>query len=223
MRCLLRTFIAAGILLAIAATPVDAGATASKRRHARLTRVYLAPARPPARVDAPCPEADTTADSTTAAAFAGAIMCLVNQERAHYGMGALVARPLLGQVGLRHASAMVTQDFFGHVEPGGVSYRQRVFRAGYFRPPAVGFVAGENIAWTAGYLATPRTVVTEWMGSPSHRAEILDRRFRETGVGVVMASPPSMSRDRVAGATAAMEFGALTYGSARAARSSRRP
>jgi uncharacterized protein YkwD len=221
MRCLLRTSIAVGILLAVAATPATAAASTRKHRHARVTRVYFAPARPAVRLDAPCPAADANADAINATTFAGAVMCLVNQERAHYGLGALVARPLLGEVGLRHAYAMVSEDFFGHVEPGGLSYRRRIFHAGYFRRPAVGFIAGENIAWTAGDMATPGTIVDGWMNSPSHRAEILDRRFREAGVGVVMGSPPSLTEHHVAGATAAMEFGALTYASARLARNLR--
>jgi uncharacterized protein YkwD len=56
------------------------------------------------------------------------------------------------------------------------------------------------------------------MHSPPHRAQILDRRYREAGVGVVMASPSSLNVEGLPGVTAAMEFGALTYASARLAR-----
>jgi uncharacterized protein YkwD len=212
----LRTSIATGILVALVAAPVADG-----RPHKRVLRSFLAPARAPARVDVPCANADRNAADATAPMFAGALLCLVNQERARHGLGALSARPLLGAVALRHANSMVVNDFFGHSDPGDVSYRERIRRAGYFRRPAVGFLAGENIAWTAGFMATPQTILEGWMVSPSHRREILDSRYRETGVGVVLASPPSLNRDHLAGATAAMEFGALSYASARVARSLR--
>jgi uncharacterized protein YkwD len=218
MRCLLRTSIAATILVAAAAATSATAAAHRSGHHARVLRSFLAPPRPPARLDIRCPGATVNAEDATALGFAGSVMCLVNQERARHGLGALVVRPLLGAVGLRHANAMVVEDFFGHAEPGGLSYRARIFQAGYWRRPAVGFLAGENIAWTAGYMATPRAIVEGWMKSPSHRAQILDWRFREAGVGVVMASPPSLNARHLAGATAAMEFGALTYSTARAAR-----
>ena len=220
MRSLLRTSILVVTVVAtVASAGAGAAAAASRKGHrARVVRSFLTPPRPPARLDVPCPGATVNADDGTAVGFAASVMCLVNQERARHGLGALAARPLLGAVGLRHANAMVVEDFFAHAEPGGLSYRARIFRAGYWRPPAVGFIAGENIAWTAGYRATPQALVAGWMHSPSHRAEILDWRYREAGVGVVMSSPPSLNVHDLGGATAAMEFGALTYRTARAAR-----
>ena len=43
------------------------------------------------------------------------------------------------------------------------------------------YSVGENLAWvTVG--VTPRQVVKAWLASPAHRANLLDRRFRDTGV-----------------------------------------
>jgi uncharacterized protein YkwD len=42
--------------------------------------------------------------------------------------------------------------------------------------------AGENIAY--GY-RTPSDVVTGWMNSPGHRANILNGSFKQIGVGYV--------------------------------------
>ena len=44
--------------------------------------------------------------------------------------------------------------------------------------------AGENIAM--GY-STPQAVVTGWMNSPGHRANILNGAFTEIGVGYVQS------------------------------------
>jgi uncharacterized protein YkwD len=64
---------------------------------------------------------------------------------------------------------------------------------------------GENIAWGSQELATPRSIVNGWMHSPGHRANILNRRFREIGIGVSRGAPePGFDR----AATYATDFGA---------------
>lgn len=182
-----------------------------------MVRAYLTPARRPAALDVPCWYADQRAEGAEAMSFGISVLCLVNQERARFGLGELAPRPLLRAVATRQANSMVVDDYFGHAAPGGLSYRQRIFRAGYFRSPAVYFAAGENIAWAAGVAATPRTIVDGWMASRSHRAEMLNPRFREAGVGVVLASPPSFGPRNLAGVTCAIEFGALAFPSPRLA------
>ncbi|WP_313674318.1 CAP domain-containing protein, partial [Mycolicibacterium sp.] len=63
-------------------------------------------------------------------------------------------------------------------------------------------VGGENLGWLGG-AATPRGMVAAWLASAPHRANMLDPRFRETGVGVVEGTPTG-----VTGFTFAQEFGA---------------
>ena len=62
--------------------------------------------------------------------------------------------------------------------------------AGYISSSRVGYEVGENIAWGTAALATPRAIVAAWMASPGHRANILDPRYRETGIGVSRTLPP---------------------------------
>jgi len=50
--------------------------------------------------------------------------------------------------------------------------------------------------------------VRAWMESPSHRRNVLARRFRELGVGVVSGAP--VSRHVSQAATYAHEFGAVS-------------
>jgi uncharacterized protein YkwD len=68
---------------------------------------------------------------------------------------------------------------------------------------------GENLAWGSGALATPAAVITGWMTSPPHRANVLDRRFRHLGLGLA------------AGAPGAPGSGAATYAGLFAARHAR--
>ena len=55
---------------------------------------------------------------------------------------------------------------------------------------------------------TPRAIVAAWMASPGHRANILDARFRDTGIGV-SPHPPASLADGQAGAIYTQDFGVI--------------
>jgi uncharacterized protein YkwD len=74
-----------------------------------------------------------------------------------------------------HAMDMGTRDYFDHYTPEGLGPAGRLDEAGYG-----GSTWGENIAW--GY-ATPADVVSGWMASPGHCANIMRSQFTETGIG----------------------------------------
>jgi uncharacterized protein YkwD len=107
--------------------------------------------------------------------FAHQVLDLTNAERAKAGCGALAWNPLLGAVAQGHSADMAAHGYFSHNSQDGHSPFERMKDAGYaFR------VAGENIA--AGQ-RTPADVVTGWMNSQGHRANILNCSFTELGVG----------------------------------------
>ena len=60
----------------------------------------------------------------------------------------------------------------------------RILRARYVREDQ-GWTLGENLAWGTGSLSTPRGAVEAWMNSPGHRANLLKRRYRDVGIGIV--------------------------------------
>ncbi len=109
--------------------------------------------------------------------FEERVLELVNAER--WDNGELP--PLKGQANLRqaafgHSQAMGVRNFFAHCDlDTGHSPGVRIANAGYSYN-----AAAENIA--AGQ-ATPASVVTGWMGSSGHRANILSTSYRELGVG----------------------------------------
>ncbi|MEM8933571.1 MAG: CAP domain-containing protein, partial [Acidobacteriota bacterium] len=111
-----------------------------------------------------------------------AILGRVNAERGADGQPPLSARRLLDRVAQRYAEAMLDGGFYGHTSPAGETVLDRVRATGY-RPLRV----GENIAsgQTAG-----EQVMTGWMNSPDHRANILHPAFRELGVGVASGRGP---------------------------------
>ena len=109
--------------------------------------------------------------------FASEVIALVNQQRTAAGCPALVAADPLMRVAQEHSQDMAAHDFFDHTGSDGRSSFQRMHDAGYsYR------LAAENIA--AG-VTTPADAVALWMGSPPHRANILNCALRETGVGYV--------------------------------------
>ena len=164
----------------------------------------LAWAAAPARAD--CVDADTLPDAQNAAQLGAATLCLLNEQRAQHGLPALRSQPELAQAAQDYSADMVAWQFFAHVTPGGRSLLDRIDASGYLRPAGL-WALGENIAWASGTVSTPRQVVAAWMASPPHRANVLERAFRDIGVGVALGVPVD---PHVLGATFATDFGART-------------
>jgi uncharacterized protein YkwD len=131
-----------------------------------------------------------------------AILCLHNAVRAENGLPALREHARLRRAALGHSRDMVTDGFFEHTTPAGVTMVDRILRARYVRRNQ-GWALGENLAWGTGSLATARGAVQAWMDSPGHRANVLKRAYRELGVGIVLGVPVSDA----GGATYTVDFG----------------
>lgn len=117
-----------------------------------------------------------------------AALCLVNRERSRHGERALISDMRLTRAARGHSLDMARRHYFEHVSPEGQTPLQRIRESG-FLPAGHGYLIGENIAWGSGALSTPAQIVRAWMHSPGHRANILNRRFRYTGMGVVAGVP----------------------------------
>ncbi len=102
---------------------------------------------------------------------------LVNLERRKAGCQSLSVNPQLTAAAQAHSDNMHNRHFFSHVDPEGRQPWDRMLKAGYrYR------IAAENIG--AGF-STPEAMVRGWMNSPGHRANILNCKLEETGVGYV--------------------------------------
>jgi len=102
-----------------------------------------------------------------------------NHQRTRNGCRALVVDNNLVRASRDHSAWMARTGTFSHVGSSGSTFDARIRRAGYTKP------AAENIAW--GY-RSGADVVTAWMKSPGHRANILNCRLVKFGVGAVYAS-----------------------------------
>ncbi len=119
------------------------------------------------------------ATPATASSSSARVIELTNaKRRAIMGQRcpALVNNPALAAAAQAHAGDMAARNYFSHTSPGGATAWQRVKAAGY-SPRRI----AENIA---GGQPSAEAVVAGWMRSRGHRANILDCRLREIGVGV---------------------------------------
>lgn len=144
-----------------------------------------------------------------------ATLCLLNAERAKRDARPLRRNRRLAHAADRHTADMVTRGYFEHDSRNGDSFSDRIRETGYLSRVRR-WVVGENLAWGSGRLSTAEAIAKAWMDSPGHRANILDARYREIGIGLTLGSPRGGD-----GATYATEFGAVKR-RASAARRSRR-
>jgi len=137
----------------------------------------------PALAGGPCAGGSSRPTPANTASLSRTTLCLLNRQRAQYGLGALHSNSHLALAARRHSRDMVVRDFFAHGDLLG-----RLARAGYFRGRR-SWSVGENIAWGSGSSAAPRAIVSMWMHSPGHRANILNGRFHAIGLGLVAGAP----------------------------------
>jgi uncharacterized protein YkwD len=139
-----------------------------------------------------------------------AVLCLINRERAQNGESPLALNPELEQAAEGHSRELVSANYFAHVSPSGKTPVDRIRETGYIPGPSVGYVIGENLAWGTYGLATPAAIVSAWIASPGHLANILESQYSETGVGIATQVPASLANG-APGATYAQEFGVIIH------------
>ena len=139
---------------------------------------------------------------TSTVALGNAALCLVNQERTARGLRPLKANRLLAKAARGHAADMVHKNYFSHDSLNGGSFVDRIKKAGYVKGHFLPTL-GEDLAWGSGDLGTPREIVQGWMNSPGHRANILDPKFHEAGMGVAFGDVGA----GMDGMTYAVDFG----------------
>lgn len=112
------------------------------------------------------------------AALAAEVLTLVNQERANAGLAPLSADSQAERAAKVHCEDMEGRSFFSHTTPEGWSPSTRLTMTG-----ASGFNGwAENIALGQG---SAQSVMSSWMNSAGHRANILGN-FTHLGVGVAV-------------------------------------
>jgi uncharacterized protein YkwD len=146
-----------------------------------------------------CAYANANPNDTTLKQATHATLCLLNRQRRAHGLKKLRDNGRLDLASRRHANDMTRRNYFAHGDFVG-----RIRAAHYLSGANRGYTVGENIAWGSWDYATPAAIVDGWMHSPGHRANILNGRFHEIGLGVARGAPVGgQSR----GATYVTDFG----------------
>jgi uncharacterized protein YkwD len=122
----------------------------------------------------------TTAPSSTSPTevMAAEVVRLTNLERAAAGRAVLAVHPAVTQAAVTHSQDQVAMGRMSHTGSDGSDGGVRLTRAGF-----TWRAWGENVA--VGQ-RTAQEVVTAWMGSAGHRANILSSSFTTIGVGVAI-------------------------------------
>ncbi len=113
---------------------------------------------------------------STTVSYEQRVIQLCNAQRARYGVSALSQDNKLMQLCKMKSQDMAYRNYFSHNSPvyGSAFNMMKTY--------GVRFVAAaENIAEGQ---KTPDAVVTSWMNSAGHRANILNKLYKQIGVGI---------------------------------------
>lgn len=102
---------------------------------------------------------------------------LTNQKRQDNGLAQLEINPNLTSAAMQKAADMINKDYWAHTSPEGRTpwtfFKEVDYQYLY---------AGENLARD---FLDPQSVINAWMKSPTHRDNILSRRYQDVGIVVV--------------------------------------
>jgi uncharacterized protein YkwD len=97
----------------------------------------------------------------------------INRVRVAHGVRALHYDATLARAARAHSLDMARKGYFAHG-----AFASRMLHFGVHGP-----FAGENLAWGTGSFGSPRGIVSAWLRSPEHRANLLRPGFRRIGLG----------------------------------------
>ncbi len=113
-----------------------------------------------------------------AAVISSVLVDLTNKDRKEEELGTLTMNPVLVAAAQAKANDMAEKGYFAHVSPEGIDPWHWIREAGYSFT-----YAGENLAVN---FSDSEDVVSAWMDSPGHRANILNGTFTEIGIATAV-------------------------------------
>ena len=158
---------------------------------------------------ASCPNTEVQVNGLTQDQMESSIGCLINQNRASAGLQPVQPNADLRAAALSHSQEMISEGYFEHTSPSGLTFIDRIQQFGYMQGTRAWSV-GENLVWGDQQLSTPDSLVTAWMNSPPHRANLLQPDFNEIGIAAVVGTP--VDAHDADGVTVASEYGQRSFG-----------
>lgn len=108
--------------------------------------------------------------------LASDVLTEINIERREAGKPTLAENNLLNSAARKKLEDMFQKNYWDHVSPDGVKAWGFINETGYSYSSA-----GENLA--RGFISS-KSMVDAWMDSETHKKNILDANFTETGIAV---------------------------------------
>lgn len=105
------------------------------------------------------------------------IITLANQSRSQYNLPSLIENDILNKAAKEKALDMIRNDYFSHTSPANITPWHWFEANGYEYK-----YAGENLAINYENSVSQHEA---WMNSVTHRENILDPHYQETGAAVV--------------------------------------
>ena len=108
------------------------------------------------------------------------LLSFTNEKRREAGLSSLVLNGQLSQAAAGKAADMFAKNYWAHISPTGTTPWEFIVRNNYQY-----IYAGENLAKS---FDKSNEVVTAWMNSPTHRANIMKKEYTEIGIGIANGS-----------------------------------
>jgi uncharacterized protein YkwD len=151
-----------------------------------LATMGVTTAAAPAAAPPACANAHRVPTRSSTAATRAALLCLVNAARTERQVPALRPEAHLRHAAERFARALDPARPLTHAGRGGSSPLERIAAAGY-RGATDELDVSETLGRSIGTTAAPAERVRAWLADPPTRRLLLARRFRDAGIGVVIA------------------------------------
>lgn len=108
------------------------------------------------------------------------IFDLVNKERRRKGLGELYWNDSLSRMARNYSRKMARDNFFSHYDSDGESVIDRATKSRVSGWRKI----GENLFYCEGMSNYQSVAVKGWLRSPSHRQNMLDRSWTDSGIGI---------------------------------------
>jgi uncharacterized protein YkwD len=138
-----------------------------------------------------CPHATDRPHQTSLGKISKAMRCLINNKRAKRGRGRLKQSDRLQTAARGHTRTMLKKDCFEHRCSGEPPLGKRVKSTGYTKGAKAYFYAED-----LGYHKSAKRTVRKLMRSRYNRRNILNRDWKDIGVGAGWGAPVKSRPDR---------------------------
>jgi uncharacterized protein YkwD len=132
---------------------------------------------------APSTGSARTPKTTQMVQLQAALLAQINAFRVAHGLSRLQINGALTGAADGHSGQMAKLGYFSHSSANGQSFSQRL--AQVYSPHGFhSWTVGENLVWGGPDIGAV-SAFKAWLASPPHRANLMNPRWREVGLGAV--------------------------------------